>query len=452
MTKMTTDLAAAKRFLQGVPVPMLAAVSGGMDSMCLLHLLSTWGRANRIEVTAAHFNHQLRGALADRDEAFVKQVCEEWGIPCICGSGDTRALAESEGLSLEEAARTLRYQFLEETRLQKGLATILTAHHADDNAETMLLNLLRGTGLQGVTGIPAFRDGIARPFLQVSREELAAYAKKHHVPHIEDETNELDDAARNVLRHKVLPVLKELNPRAVENMTRTAKLLMQDEKALTVEAGRLLGEVKMDETSAELPLEACKNQPRAVLNRVILSMMVQMSGHQKDLAATHVEAVTELMRRTPGREVSLPYGMIARRTEEVLLISRTVSLPQSVPISLGETVTLGEWTVTLGTEPGKEAESYALNPTEDLCVTTWRSADRMTLPGSRGARSLKRLCADAGILPWQRDRMPVLRAGEQVVAIPGIGLDLKYLPRIENAAIYVTFHYNKDIEENHYEK
>ena len=184
MTKKTTDLAEAKRFLNGVPLPVLAAVSGGLDSMCLLHLLSTWGKANHMEVTAAHFNHRLRGPMADRDEAFVKRICEEWEIPCVCGRGDTRALAEAEGLSLEEAARTLRYQFLEETRRSCGAATILTAHHADDNAETLLFHLLRGTGLQGLTGIPAFRDGIARPFLRVSREKLEAYAKEYNIPFV----------------------------------------------------------------------------------------------------------------------------------------------------------------------------------------------------------------------------------------------------------------------------
>lgn len=445
MTKMTTDLSAAKRFLQGVPMPVLAAVSGGLDSMCLLHLLSTWGRANHVEVTAAHFNHQLRGPLADRDEAFVKEICAEWGIPCVCGRGDTRALAKTEGLSLEEAARTLRYQFLEETRRQKGIATILTAHHADDNAETMLFNLLRGTGLQGLTGIPAFRDGIARPFLQVSREELAAYAKEHNVPHIEDETNELDDAARNVLRHKVLPVLKELNPRAVENMARTAKLLTQDEKALAVEAGRLLREVKADETSAELPLEACSNQPRAVLNRVILSMMIQVSGHQKDLTAAHVEAVTDLGRGIPGRAVSLPYGMTARRERDVLVILRSSAVPEWVAIQIGEQVRFGCWTVSLSDEP-KAGESYGLALPENtaLAVTPWRRDDRMTVPGSCGARSLKRLCADRGIPPWRRDIMPVLRVGEIPAAAPGIGLDIDFTPR-DKAAVFVVFH--QDIEE-----
>lgn len=450
MTKMIPDLAEAKRFLRGVPMPVLAAVSGGLDSMCLLHLLSTWGKVNHMEVTAAHFNHQLRGPMADRDEAFVKRICEEWEIPCVCGRGDTRALAEAEGLSLEEAARTLRYRFLEEARRNLEAATILTAHHADDNAETMLFHLLRGTGLQGLTGIPAFRDGIARPFLKVSREELAAYARENKVPHIEDETNELEDAARNVLRRRVLPVLKELNPRAVENMTRTAELLAQDEKALEIETGRLLRNVKTDGTSARLPLAVCKKQPRAVLSRTVLNMMAQVCGRQKDLSAAHVEAVQALLRGNSGREVSLPYGMTARRTEDSLLICRTEAERKELPLRLGETVALGQWEVTVGNQPEEGGICYPLRDIEDLSVTGWSPSDRMTLPGSRGTRSLKRLCTDAGIRPWERDAMPVLRSGGTLAAVPGIGVDSKFLPREEHAVIYVTFHHKK--EERQYEK
>lgn len=388
--------------------------------------------------------------MADRDEAFVKQICEEWKIPCVCGRGDTPALAEAEGLSLEEAARTLRYQFLEETRRSLGAATILTAHHADDNAETLLFHLLRGTGLQGLTGIPAFRDGIARPFLQVPREELAAYARENKVPHIEDETNELEDAARNVLRRRVLPVLKELNPRAVENMTRTAELLAQDERALEIETGRLLRNVKTDGTSARLPLAVCKKQPRAVLSRTVLSMMVQVCGRQKNLSAAHVEAVLELLGGNSGKEASLPYGMTARRTEDSLLICRTEAEKKELPVRLGETVALDQWEVTVGNQPEEGGICYPLREMEDLSVTGWSPSDRMTLPGSRGARSLKRLCADAGIRPWERDAMPVLRSGGTLAAVPGIGVDLKFLPREEHAVIYVTFHHKK--EERQYEK
>ena len=151
----------------------LCAVSGGLDSMCLLTMAVQWGQAQGRRVAAAHFNHQLRGGDADRDERFVRDWCAAHAIPFFAGRGDVRAKAEREGLSVEEAARTLRYAFLEEVRQREGFDCILTAHHADDSAETMLLNLLRGTGLRGLTGIPPVRGRIRRPLLGMTRAELA---------------------------------------------------------------------------------------------------------------------------------------------------------------------------------------------------------------------------------------------------------------------------------------
>ena len=148
----TSDLAAAKACLTGLcgaEAPVLAAVSGGLDSMCLLHLLATWGRERNLNVAAAHFNHQLRGAESDRDERFVRDWCGAHEIPFVSGRGDVRALAARKRMSLEEAAREARYAFLNEQKTALGCRCVLTAHHADDNAETMLLNLLRGTGLRG---------------------------------------------------------------------------------------------------------------------------------------------------------------------------------------------------------------------------------------------------------------------------------------------------------------
>ena len=166
----TNDLPAARACLEKIGEgPVLAAVSGGLDSMCLLHLLTVWGRERNIPVNAAHFNHQLRGAESDRDEQFVRDWCGVRGVPFVAGRGNVRELAGREGMSLEEAAREARYAFLTKEKERLGCKYVLTAHHADDNAETMLLNLLRGTGLRGLTGIPAARDFLLRPFLQVTR-------------------------------------------------------------------------------------------------------------------------------------------------------------------------------------------------------------------------------------------------------------------------------------------
>lgn len=455
-----SDLKAAKRFLRDMgggaaPTPVLAAVSGGLDSMCLLHLLSTWGREQDFRVTAAHFNHRLRGEAADRDEAFVREVCARWNIPCVCGSGDTRALAEREGLSIEEAARQLRYAFLAERQEALGCTWVLTAHHADDNAETMLLNLLRGTGARGLTGIPEFRGCIARPLLAVTREELAAYAKEHNIPHVEDETNLELDAARNVLRHKVLPVLRELNPRAAENMARTAELLSRDDDALTAQAEQLLREHARVEGDrrAELPVLPCMEREQAVVSRALLLVLANISGHRRDLSQTHVEALLGLLRTgRPGQSLSLPYGMTALRAEDSLFLFREAApLPEETPILPGQSVAFGGWQVSLSETllPEGEYDKVSLPANGVLSVSSWQSRDRMTLPGSRGSRTVKRLAADRGMTPAERDRLPVLRVDGRPAAIPGIGIDMEFTPKGQ-APLWVIF--KKHTEENTHEK
>ena len=208
--------------------PVLAAVSGGLDSMCLLHFL----RGEGYDVSCAHFNHQLRGEEAARDEDFVRAWCEKEGIPFYLGTGDVRAHARATGKSEEEAARDLRYAFLRETAQMLG-AQIALAHHADDNAETVLLNFVRGTDLRGLCGMRPKQGDIVRPFLEQTREELVTYARAHNIPHVEDHTNaDPNAAARNYLRLEILPRLRELNPRAPQHIATTARSLTALDDAL----------------------------------------------------------------------------------------------------------------------------------------------------------------------------------------------------------------------------
>ena len=207
---------------------ILCAVSGGADSMCLLHLLHNRGR----DVVAAHFEHGIRGEESLRDAAFVQSWCREQGIPCVTGHGDAPGYAAEQGLSLEEAARALRYRFLEETAEEQGCDYIATAHNGDDNVETVLLNLTRGAGALGLSGIPPRRGKIIRPLLGVSRREIEDYLEKNAVPHVEDSSNQSDDYSRNRIRHRVVPVLRELNPGLHVAVGRTARLLAQDEDCL----------------------------------------------------------------------------------------------------------------------------------------------------------------------------------------------------------------------------
>ena len=191
---------------------VLCAVSGGADSVYLLCRLKELAEDGRCTVEGAHFNHCLRGAESERDEAFVRELCGKLGIEAHFGRGDVAAFAVQMRLGTEDAARRLRYAFLEETAERTGAAAIATAHTANDNAETMLLNLARGSGLRGLCGIPERRGRIIRPILDTTRQEIEEYLEAKGTAHVEDSTNAADDYARNRIRHRAVPALESVNP------------------------------------------------------------------------------------------------------------------------------------------------------------------------------------------------------------------------------------------------
>ena len=197
---------------------VLCAVSGGIDSMALLHLLWMWSRRDGFLLTAATFDHRLRPRSVE-DVQFVVRWCEKHQIPCEIGGGDVAAYAGARGLTVEEAARSLRYRFLEDAADRAGADYIATAHNADDNGETLLLHLLRGSGLNGLGGIPPRRGRIIRPLLEITRAEIEDYAGENDLPHREDETNRDTAYTRNYLRHRVMPLLREKNPNLVRTLS-----------------------------------------------------------------------------------------------------------------------------------------------------------------------------------------------------------------------------------------
>ena len=392
----------------------LCAVSGGLDSMCLLEMTVRQGQKQGRRVAAAHFNHQLRGAEADRDEAFVRDWCAAREIPFFAGRGDVRAFAEETGRTVEEAARQLRYEFLEKIRRREGFGCILTAHHADDSAETMLLNLLRGTGLKGLTGIPEKRDCILRPLLSVTRAELAAYAAEHRIPFVEDSTNGTDDAARNMLRHQVLPVLKKLNPRVVAQCDVTPNV------------------------SGTVPLAMLQDAPEALRGRLVLAVLAAVAGHEKDLTAAHIRAVLTLDRG----QLSMPYGVTVLREPAALRFFKAASAPAVQAVTVGEIITFGQWQVSLAESAG-EGVLISISETADLTVTAWDSKDRLN------GRTVKRLCGERGISPQERDRLPVLRVNGIAAAVPGLPIQENFAPDRYERAVRVIF--LKVTEENNNE-
>ena len=410
----------------------LCAVSGGLDSMCLLFMLDAWCKERGGQVAAAHFNHRLRGGAADRDEAFVRDICARWGIPLTVGREDVGEYAKREGLSIEEAARNLRYAFLRRTAAEGACKRLYTAHHADDNAETVLLNLIRGTGLTGLTGMDWEQGGICRPLLSVTRAELEAYAARWEVPHVEDETNaDPEAAARNRLRLQVMPLLKELNPRAVEHICRTAGYLRTADESLEEDALNRLAHVRTRGGRAALSVDALFDAPEAVRPRMLLELFDRLDVGRKDVGAVHLEALLTLAgegrRRVEGR-ISLPHGVTARHAGGRLILETRPQDLAEVRLLPDSPLRWGDYTLTLLDRPEGEGLALRRLKKEAWTVAPCPPGGRLTLPGARGSRSVKRLCLDRRISLAERDRLPAIYVEGELAAVWRLGVNTAFAP------------------------
>ena len=280
---------------------VLVGYSGGADSSCLLRLLSGWCAENGIVLSAVHVNHGIRGEEADRDEAFCRKQCEEMGIPLTVFRVDVPALAAERGLGLEECARDVRYECFEEAAGENGL--IATAHNATDNLETVLFRMLRGTGLKGLCGIPPVRDGkFLRPLIRDSSGEIRAFCAENGIPYVTDGTNLEPGCARNLLRLKVLPELRNVAPDPEGAVTRMTELLAEDEDWLDTRAGELL-----PEGSTAMDRARFSSLPSAAASRVLRKMAENAGGKVPE--AVHVKAVLSMAESGAKGALSLPGGI-----------------------------------------------------------------------------------------------------------------------------------------------
>ena len=287
---------------------VLCAVSGGADSMCLLHWLNELRPVYGFSLFAAHYEHGLRGEESLRDAAFTAEQCSRLGIPCTVGHGDVAAFAGEHRLGTEDAARTLRYRFLEETADLLGCDRIATAHNLNDNAETMLMNLCRGAGTRGLAGIPPVRDRLIRPLLQTSRIEIEEYLVQHHIPHMEDSSNESDSYTRNRIRHQLLPLLMQENPSMLKAIGRTSELLREDDACLCRQAEAFL---ETWESNGAIPSKRLLELEPAVACRVIRLLCGSGVSMERTRALLAFAEGTERgVLEIPGRKIRRERGIL----------------------------------------------------------------------------------------------------------------------------------------------
>jgi len=399
---------------------LICATSGGADSIMLLHFLS---RMEGVELMAAHFNHCLRGEESDRDEEFVKAFCEKLGVRCFCGRGDVSAFAAAKGKSVEEAARPLRYEFLNQLAVREN-SLVATAHNADDNAETVLLNLARGTGLKGLCGIPPVRGIFIRPLLRTTRAEIEEYLAKHGLEHIEDSSNALDDYSRNRIRHHVTPVLREGNPAFAETVARMTESIREDEEYFYGEALSFIEENSGEDGS--LPAGAFMALPGSVRMRVL---RIKCGGSFEAVHRTAIENICLL--RSVHAHADIPGMRVTREYDRLIFgAMEPDSLPERELIP-GKTLHIPEAGLYISceyvpecTEINKSFNTFFFK-SENICgrifVGSRREGDKIRLLGRNCTKSIRKLYSEAHYSISSRVACPVFRDEEGPIAVYGFG-------------------------------
>lgn len=283
---------------------IIVGVSGGADSMCLLHFLFSNREMLKINVIAAHVNHCLRGSEADRDEAFVRNFCKQNDIKFELLKIDVASEAKRRLQGTEECGRNIRYDFFDKLSQKYG-AKIATAHTASDNAETILFNLTRGAGLNGMCGIKHIRGNIIRPLINMTREDIEKYCYLNGINYMTDSTNLEDEYTRNVIRHNVIPVLKQINNGFEQSVSRLSNMLQADNNYITNQA---MDFIEKNITDKGIPAEKMKEQDISVLSRIIY-----ICTEEKNCFCTeqkHIDLIIKAVENGVG-EVNLPQGITA---------------------------------------------------------------------------------------------------------------------------------------------
>lgn len=406
---------------------VLCAVSGGADSTAMLWCLHSLQAELGISLCAAHFNHGLRGAEADRDEAFVRTLCAELDVPLTIGHADVAAYAAAHGLSIETAARETRYEFLEQLPCDK----LATAHTADDTVETVLLHLMRGSGLRGLCGIPPKRGRLVRPLLCVTHEQAAAYLRALGHSWVEDSTNALPDCRRNRLRQRVIPLLRQEVPSLSARVCAATALVREEDAFLDGLAAQVLA------SAAEAPdrwrVAPLRDAP-PVLRRRALRLLTTRYLPQ-DVSQRHIAALESLLTSAnPSARLALPGGWTVRRSYDTIAVGREMQCQFAPTVlkvpGITELPAIGQRIFCKTIEIYKKstntpfhfAVKYGMITQSILQARPRQPGDVLTLRSGH-SKSLKKLLIDRKVPRPERDRMAVIAAGDVLLGVGGVGVN-----------------------------
>ena len=434
---------------------VIVCVSGGADSMCLFEVMRHISYDLGFDIAVAHYNHELRGEESDRDETFVMDICEAHGIPFYSGRGDVAGYAKRNGFSIEEAARELRYKFFYDAAEKANAVRIATAHTMDDNAETMLINLARGAGANGMSGIPPVRDTVIRPLLRVSRDEVITFINEREILYVEDSTNSLDIHLRNKIRRAIIPLIKEINPRFNEVASTAAELFRADEDFIADIADLFVLECCIGLTANASDLAVL---PFSVSSRVIRKL------YGGNLSFNHVKDVLALCAGdNPSASLSLPGMVVYREYERVIFDKepkgRDNEFAPVYPTDGDSIIILGLGLKITCKSVVYNDNMFAPNLSDlpqfntsftsflfksvDICgnisVRPRREGDSIRFKGQAGTKTLKKLFIEKCIPVRKRNLIPVISDDAGVLGVYGLGVGDRAAPKADETAIMIVF-------------
>jgi len=445
---------------------LVVAVSGGPDSVCLLHVMHRLSASWGFSLVVAHLEHGLRGAASLGDALFVQRLAAQWGWPVVVERRDIKGIIKEQGGSVQDVCRQQRFAFLRQVAQTHGAQAILLAHHAGDQAETLLLHLLRGAGSSGLKAMAprdiAFGETVyVRPLLRESKEAILAYLREQRLGYRVDASNATLDYTRNRVRLEIMPLLAALNPEIELALVRSAELLYAEDSYLNQVAEKALEETKSCQPQ-RWALHAARllDYPLAVRRRVLRLLWQQISGGPQDLAFGHVEEALALLEQDVGSRTSWPYGWQVRRSYDTLVWERadqqrvattvaTLSLPGKVMLPQGQI----EATIL----PISQFTGYDLDPLVAYCdleslavaelqVRYWQPGDFFYPLGLKGSKKLQDYFTDIKLERWERERVPLVVRGKDIVWIAGHRLDDRWRVTAESKKL-LRLKYVRTVEE-----
>lgn len=419
---------------------VLVGLSGGADSVCLLHCLASLKKRLGIQLYAAHLNHGIRGKEADGDQHFAQNLCEKLDVPFYTEKVDVPALAKSEGVSEETAGRLARYRYFARLCHEHNITKTATAHNQNDQAETVLMRIIRGTGTDGMSGIRyCRRDGVIRPLLDVKRADIEEYCTANGLSYCTDSTNNEESYTRNRIRKKLIPMLaEEFNPNITETLAVLSQNVSQDAEFINGYTSRLYKRINNPAPKKKpvvLDIQTLKMVDESIRTRLIRLAITDAMGREYKPERTHITAINELIDKETGTEINLPrgltaavkYGWLAFETDsDREKLRERIQDNLSVEVSSEGIYKFGNYTITLETADGGKPKKGQLKLDYDkikdmmpLVIRNRKDGDRFSVFKDGRNKKLKSFMIDEKIPADERNGIPLLCSGNNVIAVIG---------------------------------